>query len=403
MSEPAQPRPLVLPMSGRDPGEQHRTPTPLELLFDLTLVIAVARVANELRNALEQEQTGHALAGYAMVFFALWWAWVNITWFASAYDTDDVPYRLATLLQMAGVLVLVAGIPAAFEHFDYFLFVMGYVIIRLALVAQFLRAARSHPEGRAGTLRYAAGITGVQLGWIGWLALPRPAWVAGLVVLVAVELAVPAWAQFGGRATPWHAGHIAQRYRNFTIIVLGEVISAIAAAVDDAVTDRRASPSLLTIAAAGLVLVFALWWSYFKQRPVEDIRQSLRWAYVWGLAHYLVFGSLAALGAGLEVAIEPLTHGARVTPAFAAFAVAIPVAIYVAVLTLLAARTDAQSAALRLTPLIIAGVLSVAAATPLLTLPAATVIMVVLVAILLSYHLLKGRDPREYPWSSPRK
>ncbi len=44
-----------------------------------------------------------------MVFFAIWWAWMNFTWFASAYDTDDVPYRVMTFVQMAGVLLLAAG------------------------------------------------------------------------------------------------------------------------------------------------------------------------------------------------------------------------------------------------------------------------------------------------------
>jgi len=32
------------------------------------------------------------------VFFAIWWAWMNFTWFASAYDADDVAYRLAVLV-----------------------------------------------------------------------------------------------------------------------------------------------------------------------------------------------------------------------------------------------------------------------------------------------------------------
>jgi hypothetical protein len=35
------------------------------------------------------------------VFFVIRWAWMNVTWFASSYDTDDVPYRLLTLLQPA--------------------------------------------------------------------------------------------------------------------------------------------------------------------------------------------------------------------------------------------------------------------------------------------------------------
>ena len=37
-----------------------------------------------------------------MVFFAIWWAWVNYSWFASAYDTDDIIFRLLTFVVMTG-------------------------------------------------------------------------------------------------------------------------------------------------------------------------------------------------------------------------------------------------------------------------------------------------------------
>ena len=328
-------------MSGRDPGEEHRGSTPLELLFDLTFVVAVARAGIELRDALAQGHAGHALAGYAAVFFALWWAWVNFTWFASAYDTDDVPYRLLTLLQMAGVLVFAAGIPAAFARFDFGTAVAGYVIMRLAMVAQWLRAARGHPEGRAGTLRYAAGITVVQLCWIGWLYLPgRPG--GRLLRAGGRRAGGTGLGRVRGRPTPWHPGHITERYGGFTIIVLGEVVAAIAAAVQEAVDHSRASPGLLTVAAAGLLLVFALWWSYFKHSAAEEIRRSLPWTFAWALCHYLIFAAVAALGAGLQIAIGTLLHGTRVSPAFAAFAVAIPVAIYIVVLALLGARSTAN-------------------------------------------------------------
>lgn len=393
MSEPgSRPRPWVQRMSGRDPGEAHRASTPLELLFDLTFVVAVARAGIELRDALAQGHAGHALAGYAVVFFGLWWAWVNFSWFASAYDTDDVPYRLLTLLQMAGVLVFAAGITAAFEHFDFATVVAGYVIMRLALVAQWLRASRGHPEGRAGSLRYAVGVTAVQLCWIGWLFVPGSAKLAGLIVLVAAELAVPAWAEFGGRATPWHPGHITERYGEFTIIVLGEVIAAIATAVQDALGGSRASPGLVTAAAAGLLLVFALWWSYFKRSAAEEIRQSLRWTFVWAFAHYLIFAAVGALGAGLQVVVGTLAHSTRVTPAFAALTVAVPVAIFIVVLGLLNIRVSSEPAALGLTLLTAALVLAAAAAAPVLTLPLSTVIMVVLVALLLTYHLIAAHQ-----------
>jgi len=322
---------------------------------------------------------------------------MNFTWFASAYDTDDVPYRLLTLLQMAGVLVFAAGIPAAFGQFDLATVVAGYVIMRMALVTQWLRAAQGHPEGRAGTLRYAAGITVLQLGWIGWLFLPSSAQVAGFVVLVAAELAVPAWAEFGGRPTPWHPGHITERYGGFTIIVLGEVIAAIAAAAQEAVDHSRASPGLIAAAAAGLLLVFALWWLYFKHSAAEDIRQSRPWTFVWGIAHYLIFAAVAALGAGLQVVIGTLLHSSRVTPAFAAVTVAVPVTIYIVVLALLSTRRGGEPAGLWLTLLTSALILTAAAATPALTLPFSIVVMAVLVALLLTYRLTAAHQATRQP------
>src|SRR3954463_3173650 len=92
------------PVTGGPGDGEHRGATPLELLFDLTFVVAVAQVAAELAHGIADDKVADSLLGFVMVFFAIWWAWMNFTWFASAYDTDDVPYRLLTLVQMAGVL-----------------------------------------------------------------------------------------------------------------------------------------------------------------------------------------------------------------------------------------------------------------------------------------------------------
>ena len=103
------------------------------------------------------------------MFFAVWWAWMNFTWFNSAHDADDVPQRAVTLVQMAGVLVLAAGVTRAVEDHDFTVAVVGYVIMRLGLVAAWLRVARDVPESRRRALRYAVGITAVQVLWIaGW-------------------------------------------------------------------------------------------------------------------------------------------------------------------------------------------------------------------------------------------
>src|SRR4051794_33207420 len=88
------------PMRGRSRDEEHRASTPLELFFDLCFVIGVSQAASELAYAFGHDHSSGAVFSYAVVFFAIWWAWMNFTWFASAYDTDDVPYRLLTLLQI---------------------------------------------------------------------------------------------------------------------------------------------------------------------------------------------------------------------------------------------------------------------------------------------------------------
>lgn len=100
---------------GRDIHEQHRVATPLELLFDLTFVVAVALAAAQLHHAEASHHVGQALPGYLVAFFAIWWAWMNYTWFASAYDNDDAIYRVFTLMQMGGVLVFATGVPGLFE------------------------------------------------------------------------------------------------------------------------------------------------------------------------------------------------------------------------------------------------------------------------------------------------
>ncbi|MER7399327.1 low temperature requirement protein A [Streptomyces sp. NPDC000151] len=320
-------------MRGRDPGEEHRASTPLELLFDLTFVVAVSQAAAELHHALAEGHLGAALSGYAAVFFAIWWAWMNFSWFASAYDTDDVPYRLLTLLQMAGVLVLAAGVQSAFEHGDFTVVVVGYVIMRVSMVTQWLRAAVEHPQGRGAAVRYAVGIIVVQAGWIARLWTPEAwAWVT-FVVLVAAELAVPAWAEYRGRATHWHPGHIAERYGLFTIIVLGEVILAALAAVRSAVSEGGLTAGLLMIVVGGLLLVFCLWWTYFTGPEVA--LPNLKTALTWGYGHYVIFAAVAALGAGLEVALGATEHHGHLSVRGAALAVAVPVAIVLVALGVL--------------------------------------------------------------------
>ncbi|MGS2619729.1 low temperature requirement protein A, partial [Micromonospora sp. LZ34] len=270
-------------------------------------------------------------------FFAIWWAWVNFTWFASAYDTDDTPYRLLTFVQMAGVLILAAGVQRAFDHQDWRMVFAGYLVMRVALILQWLRAANDETgPARRTAQRYAAGVGLCQVGWLALLWLPQSLRGWWYLVMAAAELAVPVIAE-RSRATAWNPHHIAERYGLFTIIVLGEAIAAAAVAVQSALGEHKGLRDLLLVASGGLLLVLAAWWIYFAV-PIHEILATKRVAFAWGYGHYLIFGSAAAVGAGLEVAAEQAVGQAHLSTTAASAAVTIPAALFLFTTWLLHSR-----------------------------------------------------------------
>lgn len=314
-------------MTARGREEAHRVASPLELFFDLCFVVAISQAGAELVHSVAEGHAGKGILNYAMIFFAIWWAWMNFSWFASAYDNDDVLYRIVTLVQIAGVLVLAAGVSKAFESHDFMVVWIGYVIMRFALITQWLRVARS-TEGaeRTMALRYAGGVLLCQVGWLGLVLAPEAArpWVF-LVVAIA-ELCVPLFAE-KDHPTSWHPHHISERFGLFTIIVLGETIAAATVAVKSAVDEHDALGELLPIAAGGLLIVFSAWWIYFVV-PIHGHLRTSGQAFLWGYGHYLIFASAAAIGAGLEVAVEQAVGTAHISTLAASAAVTLPTALY---------------------------------------------------------------------------
>ncbi|SBW27115.1 hypothetical protein FDG2_5178 [Candidatus Protofrankia californiensis] len=354
------------PMVARSGTEPHRAATPLELLFDLCFVVAVALAGMSLHHAVSEDHIGDGTVSYLLVFFAIWWAWMNFTWFASAYDTDDVPYRVATLVQMAGVLVVAAGVPRAFDDRDFVVVTLGYGIIRLALAGLWLRAAHSDDAGRTTALRFAVGITTCWAGWIVLLVLSESVYLLGFLLMVAAELSVPVWAE-RAHATTWHPRHIAERYGLFTIIVLGETILAATAAVQaglDAEHAYAASDGLTALAVSALFVVFSMWWLYFDHPAHRFLSGTNRNAFLWGYGHYLIFSSAAAVGAGLAVAVDYATHRAHIGSGIAGGAVTVPVAVYLLSVWLLHVRPHRRGTRYDAGFPVTAGAVLAATATP---------------------------------------
>ena len=330
-------------MSGRDPQEVHRTATPLELLFDLTFVIGFGISASEFAHQLAEDHVGTGLASFAFATFSICWAWINFSWFASAYDTDDWIYRLMTMLQMVGVIILSLGLPAMYasiahgEHVDNRVMGAGYVVMRIALVAQWLRAAKQDPQRRSACLTYATVVTVAQLGWIVMILFSTSVattllWAA---VLVAVEMFGPWLAERRMGGTPWHAHHISERYSLLTIIALGEGVVGTVASLSAVVGSQGWSVDAVLVAVAGTGLTFGMWWVYFivPQSQLLNARREL--SFRFGYLHLVVFGAIVGTGAGLHAAAYYIEHHSKLSSVGTVLSVAIPVAIYIAAVYLL--------------------------------------------------------------------
>jgi low temperature requirement protein LtrA len=327
--------------AGRDPDEEHRTATPLELLYDLTFVVAFGMAANELARYVADGHVWTAILGFAIASFAVAWAWINYSWFASAYDTDDWVMRLATMVQMLGVIVLALGLEPMFASIhesgaiDNRVMVAGYVVMRVPMIFLWARAARDDPARRPSATTYIWTIAVAQLFWVALaiVALPIGPTLALIVVFVGVEMVGPFVAERRKGGTPWHADHIAERYGLLVIITLGEGIIGTVASINAVVHgDPGWTVEAGVVAFAGVGLIFATWWTYFLIPWARVLSVHRERSFIWGYGHIVVFASLAAIGGGLHVAAYYLEHQTTLGPVGTVLSTAIPFAIYTAAL-----------------------------------------------------------------------
>lgn len=300
-------------MGGRDQGQRGRVASSLELLFDLVFAAAFGVLGVQLAHGVVADHAGLAIVAFLFGGAALVWAWINYSWFASAFDTDDWLFRLLTMVQMAGVIVLAIGLAPMFasvEHggeFDNRVMVSGYIVMRVALVCQWLRAART-PAYRQVASTYIFFIGIAQIGWVlvAWMPMTIGWALAAAVTCWSIELLGPLIAERkgerrGGGGTPWHPHHIAERYALLTIVTLGETVIGTIAAAQQVTAEQGWNLDSIVVIGAGIAMSFALWWTYFLMPSAPVLAAHRSRSFGWGYGHALIFLSIAAVGASLHL------------------------------------------------------------------------------------------------------
>jgi low temperature requirement protein LtrA len=209
--------------------------------------------------------------------------------------------------------------------------VFGYVVMRVALVIQWMRVARQDPERRRTALTMAGWFGAAQVGWV-VLALSTFTVAVSLgaaALLFAIELVGPIIAERKSAGTPWHPHHIAERYGLLAIIALGEGVIGTVAAVGVLVEKQSWSPEAVLVVFAGLGLTFGLWWIYFMQPAGPILARHRGRSFVWGYGNIVLYLGIVGTGAGLHIAAYVVEGKAVVGVLGAVLSIAVPVLVYV--------------------------------------------------------------------------
>jgi low temperature requirement protein LtrA len=336
---------------------RQRTVGPLELFYDLVVVVLVAQAAHRLAAQL----TLRGVAEFATVFAVVWIAWFNGTLLHDLHGREDVRSRNSFLAQILLLVPLGALVPGAGDVHGR-AFAIAAALLFLLLGFLWWRVSRADPPEFArptrlyvaATLAFAAGLAASVLlpaddRMITWATLSLFYLASIALVLVVVP----------GRfdATVAITDALIERFGLFVIIVLGETVSGV---VSGLTTDPTSVPKL----AVGIVCVlvgFGAWWTYFDFIGSRQPRNTRDATIAWLLGHLPVSAAIAGIGATMPTLITHAgEHRTASEPAWMMCGSAAAVLLFTIILII--SLRDWQSAGTVLHPLVCANLAAAAIA-----------------------------------------
>jgi low temperature requirement protein LtrA len=278
----------------RPHGEQprERVVGPLELFYDLAVVVLVAQAAHRLAGHL----TWGGFGEFAVVFTLVWIAWANGSLHHELHGHDDARARITFLLQILVLAAMGASIPQAGGARGAAFAVAAAVLFAVLAVLWLLASRGDRSEYRRPSRLFVAGTAACAVLLAGTAVLPVGARVPAWGVLDVAYLA--GFATVLLTAGPARApglivtDALTERFGAFIIIVLGETLTGVVAGL----SGRPVRGLTLAVGLVAIVVGFGAWWTYFdfagNHRPGTGRAPSVRWI----LGHLPLTAAVAAMG-----------------------------------------------------------------------------------------------------------
>ncbi len=310
----------------RQPPRRHgeiledRSVSPLELLYDLVFVVFVSQIA----RTLAAHVSARGMLDFVVLFGLVWVAWFNGTQFHELHGREDGRGRSSIFLQM-GILAVAAVYAPHATGGDGDSFAWAYAVLLAVQAYQWWSVMRIDDERyRPVATRYLAAMcAGISLIVVSALVavddLRLVLWalvVAGAIGLGLAQSLVTQLSDFGLVVTD----SMVERFGQFVIIVLGEVVVGVVTGMSAAARDVR------TIATGVLCLDigFGCWWMYFDLVADRLPRTSPGAVSAWMFSHLPTTLAIAGAGAGMASLVKH-AHDGR-TPAALSWLIAAAVA-----------------------------------------------------------------------------
>ena len=287
------------------PGDK-RQATWLEVFFDLVFAVAVTQLGRYLHH--HSNLTGYAM--YAALFIPIWWAWTGFSYFCDVFDAEGKTYfKIVLLVTMLVVLTLALNTRDALTTTS-FSFAAAYTVLQTLLVALYVWARREVKETKKLCNRFMFGFGFGLALWFSSLFVTAPIRFVLWGIALAVEISTPLITYLSLERKPVHGSHLPYRLGQFTMIVIGETVAAVATGVADT---QWQLPTIFT-AINGFAIAVCLWWLYFSYMDRTSVDRALRRdkkellkSFIYGYGHIAIFAGVAATGVGIEMAINAVS------------------------------------------------------------------------------------------------
>ena len=289
----------------RKPGDPQRA-TFLELFFDLVFVVAISQLS---RGLLQDLGWGGAFRALVLLL-AIWWIWSSTAWVTDRMDPKKPAIQLLVIISLVGGLVVAAGLPEAFGD-KGMVFAGAYVGIQISrglILLFFLRGQRFQSNVVRGLFWYSLSalpwIAGALVSGGGRLAL----WTLAVILdhtAGNIGFPTPTLGRTARRELMISNEHLAERYRQFFIIALGELVLVTGLALSGAgfAADRLAA---FGVSIATTVLLWRIYVDRTGDLMAAAIKASpdpARIAQLTSYAHLGMVAGVVATSVGAELVI----------------------------------------------------------------------------------------------------